>query len=178
MTPATRARASIAPAAIGAGLLALAARAPSVGALLVTAGVGAVGAIAPVGRRSEEPSAPLPFPWVVALGAAPFFVAASWMRPSFVNAGALAIFASVVAAVAEELFFRRLVFGWLSGWGPGVAVVGSAALFAIVHAPAYGLAVLPIDFAAGLIFGWQRRASGGWQAPALTHSIANLLAAL
>ena len=178
MTPLTRTRPWITPAVAGAGLLALAARAPSAGAVLVTAAVGAAGAIAPVKGRIDESEARLRLPWVVALGTAPFFVAASWLRPSFVDAGAFAIAASVLAAVAEELFFRRLVFGWLSSWGPAVAIVGSAALFAIVHAPAYGLAVLPIDFAGGLIFGWQRRASGGWQAPALTHSIANLLAAM
>jgi hypothetical protein len=38
--------------------------------------------------------------------------------------------------------------------------------------------VLPLDLAAGLIFGWQRRATGSWTAPAATHVIANLLASL
>jgi membrane protease YdiL (CAAX protease family) len=163
---------------VGAGLVALAARVPSAWAVLVTATVGALGAIAPIEGHLEESDPRLRFPWVVALGTIPFFVAASWMRPSMVNAGAVALFASLIAAVAEELFFRRLVFGWLSSWGPAVAIVGSAALFALVHVPVYGLAVLPVDFAAGLIFGWQRRASGSWHAPALTHSIANLLASM
>jgi membrane protease YdiL (CAAX protease family) len=42
----------------------------------------------------------------------------------------------------------------------------------------YGVGVLPLDFAAGLIFGWQRRATGGWTAPAATHVFANLMASL
>jgi hypothetical protein len=35
-----------------------------------------------------------------------------------------------------------------------------------------------VDLGAGLLFGWQRWASGGWAAPAITHGAANLMAVL
>jgi membrane protease YdiL (CAAX protease family) len=81
----------------------------------------------------------------------------------------------VVASVAEEAFFRRWLYGWFAVKGSVLAVVGTAAAFAVVHVPAYGMRALPIDFAAGLLFGWQRLATGGWTASAITHAAANLL---
>jgi membrane protease YdiL (CAAX protease family) len=164
------------PLAVLAGVLALAARRPAPVAVLVAAGVGAVGALAPLGLPDRLRRAHLPWSAVTFLGAAPFVVFTLWARPLPARGGWLVAATGVVAAVAEELFFRRLVYGWLSRRGPAVAVAGSALLFALVHLPAYGAAVLPIDLAAGLVFGWQRYASGGWTAPAATHALANLLA--
>ena len=82
---------------------------------------------------------------------------------------------SLLAAVAEEALFRRLAFARLERFGVVVAVVGSALLFGLVHVPAYGLAALPVDVGAGLLFGWQRWASGTWTVPAATHAFANAL---
>jgi hypothetical protein len=42
----------------------------------------------------------------------------------------------------------------------------------------YGLPALPLDFAVGLVLGWQRSFSGSWAPPATTHAAANLLAFL
>jgi membrane protease YdiL (CAAX protease family) len=80
-----------------------------------------------------------------------------------------------LAAIAEEAFFRRFVYDALLPAGTGVAVVGSAVLFALVHVTVYGAWVLPIDLAAGLVLSWQRWASGSWKVPAVTHALANLL---
>jgi membrane protease YdiL (CAAX protease family) len=80
-----------------------------------------------------------------------------------------------LAAVAEEAFFRRLVYDALLPGGAALAVGGSALLFALVHVTVYGAWVLPIDVAAGLVLSWQRWASGSWKVPALTHVVANLL---
>jgi membrane protease YdiL (CAAX protease family) len=85
---------------------------------------------------------------------------------------------SVLAAVAEERLFRGALFGRLLPYGTQVAVVASATLFALAHLPFYGVAALPIDFGAGLLFAWQRSESGHWSVPAATHSLANLLAVL
>jgi len=85
---------------------------------------------------------------------------------------------SIGAAVSEELFFRRLVFGTLVRWSVGVAIVGSAVSFAAVHVPLYGPAVFGVDLGAGLLFGWQRWASGNWHASAATHALANLAAVI
>jgi len=85
------------------------------------------------------------------------------------------ILANSLAAVAEEAFFRRLCLALLLPAGAVWAVVGSAVLFAAVHLTTYGAWVLPLDLAAGLVFGWQRLASGSWRVPALTHVLVNLL---
>jgi membrane protease YdiL (CAAX protease family) len=85
---------------------------------------------------------------------------------------------SLLAAVAEEALFRRLAYARLEPFGPAVAIVGSAMLFGLVHMPAYGLSALPVDVGAGLLFGWQRWASGTWTVPAATHAVANALVVL
>lgn len=131
--------------------------------------------------RSTDALAGARLRWLVAvaLGSLPFFVASTLLMSNpLPRAAWVAIASSVVAAIAEEVFFRRLVYGWLERWGAALAIAGSAALFAAIHVPVYGLGVLPLDFAAGLIFGWQRRATGSWTAPAATHVFANLLASL
>jgi membrane protease YdiL (CAAX protease family) len=85
---------------------------------------------------------------------------------------------SLLAAVAEEALFRRLAYARLEALGAAVAVVGTAALFGLVHVPAYGLSALPVDLGAGLLFGWQRWASGTWTVPAATHAVANAMVVL
>jgi membrane protease YdiL (CAAX protease family) len=85
---------------------------------------------------------------------------------------------SLLAAVAEEALFRRLAFARLEPFGAAVAIVGSAVLFGLAHVPAYGLAALPVDVGAGLLFGWQRWVSGTWTVPAATHAVANALVVL
>jgi membrane protease YdiL (CAAX protease family) len=81
----------------------------------------------------------------------------------------------VLAAVAEEALFRRLAYARLLRFGPMVAILGSATMFALLHLPLYGIAVLPVDLGAGLLLSWQRWASGTWTVPAVTHAAANLL---
>jgi len=80
--------------------------------------------------------------------------------------------------VAEEALFRRLAYARLERFGAAVAIAGSAILFGLVHVPAYGPAALPVDVGAGLLFGWQRWASGTWTVPAATHAFANALVVL
>lgn len=93
-------------------------------------------------------------------------------------AGAVALALSLLAAVAEEALFRGALYSLLERWGAVVAVGTSALLFALVHVPSYGLAAMPVDLSAGLLFGWQRWASGRWTVPAATHAAANLLAVI
>jgi membrane protease YdiL (CAAX protease family) len=83
---------------------------------------------------------------------------------------------NALAAVAEEAFFRRLLYGVLLPAGPGVALAGTAVAFAVAHVTVWGLWVLPLDLAAGLLLSWQRAASGRWAVPAATHVLANALA--
>jgi Type II CAAX prenyl endopeptidase Rce1-like len=83
-----------------------------------------------------------------------------------------------LAAVAEEALFRRLAYARLLRFGAGVAVLGTALAFALLHVPFYGIEVLPVDLGAGLLLSWQRWASGTWTVPAATHAAAELLAVL
>jgi membrane protease YdiL (CAAX protease family) len=92
-----------------------------------------------------------------------------------VHSTMLALVATIAAAVAEEIVFRRGMYGALERWGPPAAIVGCAAVFGLVHAPMYGWDVVPIDVGAGLLFGWQRWASDTWTSPAATHAFANVV---
>lgn len=90
----------------------------------------------------------------------------------------IAVVLGLAAAVAEEAYFRRLLHPVLALAGAVAAVVAGAALFALMHYPSYGAAAMPLDFGAGLLFAWQRWASGSWTAAAATHATANLLASI
>lgn len=166
----------LAPGAIVLGCLALTVRplATMIG-LVVVLVVGAMGVLAPLPPREEEPPGIARWLAVVLLGVATFAIARAVATSASAPATLSAITATVLAAVAEETFFRRLVYGWLARWGLAIAIGGAAVTFAAVHIPGYGGYVLPLNLAAGILFGWQRWATGGWLAPALTHAAANLL---
>jgi membrane protease YdiL (CAAX protease family) len=145
---------------------------------------------------SKPPSQPQP--WLVAVPAVVIgvgaFVVARALVPGQVAApfGPRPLLLDGFAAVAEEAFFRRLVFAALlaaaarraetdeasSHSARRFAIAGSAVLFAIVHVSVYGFGALPIDLAAGLLLSWQRDATGTWTVPAITHVIANALAVI
>jgi len=132
------------------------------------------GAGAAAGPQARPAAAAVP---VLVLGIAAFAVGRVLLAGSAppAPATALVIALNTLAAVSEEAFFRRLVHGALLSGGPALAVGGSAVLFAAVHVSVYGAWVLPIDLAAGLLFGWQRHVTGSWTVPAATHAVANLL---
>jgi len=58
--------------------------------------------------------------------------------------------------------------------GPGPQILILALAFAAMHIPFYGWRAVPIDFAAGLVLGCVRAATGRWQAGAGTHLLADL----
>ena len=117
---------------------------------------------------------------VLAVGAVAFAVGRAVVEVP-VRSGPVAVVLALnaLAAVAEEAFFRRYLYGLVDErWGPTVAVVVTAGAFALVHVTVWGLWVLPLDLAAGLVLSWQRAASGRWSVPAATHVAANSLALL
>ena len=168
--------ASIAPLLILVGGTALLLRPVGVpSSMFITVGVGVIGLLVPVPLATAGRVSTARWVLVVAIGIAAFVIARTRTVAVPSSFSPLDIGANALAAVAEEIFFRRLTFGWLMRWGSGIAVIGSAGAFALVHARAYGLPALPLDLAAGILFGWQRWSSGGWLASALTHVVANLL---
>jgi hypothetical protein len=158
--------------AIALGCVAIAAQKPT---LISAAGVLAVGCLGITGARGERTDVGR---WVgvTAAGCAAFVltrIAASSVAPSVSRTGLVMLGAG---AVAEELFFRRYIYGFVHARaGAAGAVVASAVLFALVHVPTYGPHILPLDLAAGLLLGWQRWASGTWTSSAVTHTVANFL---
>ena len=119
-------------------------------------------------------------PFGVGVAGLTAIVVAAWLvGPGFpVPHGREVLLFNSLAAVSEELFFRRLVYGGLVRFGAAIAIGGSALLFAALHVPIYGPAAFWVDLGAGLLLSWQRWASGGWGAPAATHVVANLVAVL
>ena len=77
---------------------------------------------------------------------------------------ALALPMNAFAAVSEEALFRRLLYGRLERFGAAAAIGVTAVAFAAIHLPLYGVVALPLDLGAGLLFSWQRFASGSWAA--------------
>jgi membrane protease YdiL (CAAX protease family) len=131
----------------------------------------------PANRRDRPARGPLGWPAVLGLGFVAVVAAGlaggpvGDRRVENVAAGL-----AVLAAVAEEALFRRVLYDRLVRFGVVAAIVGSAVLFALVHLPAYGLVAMPVDLGAALLLSWQRYASGRWTVPAVTHVLANLLA--
>ncbi|HJP71839.1 MAG TPA: type II CAAX endopeptidase family protein [Candidatus Limnocylindria bacterium] len=83
----------------------------------------------------------------------------------------VAIAIVVVAPIAEEIFFRGVVFNaWLREGGRRFAFVGSALLFAIIHVSL--LSLLPI-FALGLMLAWIYDRTGTLVAPIAMHATVN-----
>ena len=137
--------------------------------------IGVASMATPIARGRRR----LPTAAVLGIGAAAVVAAAATAGPSVpVPFGAATAALVVGAAVAEELLFRRLLYGLLEPLGAAAAVGLSALAFALVHVPLYGVAAFPVDLGAGLMLSWQRWASGGWSAPAATHAFANLLVIL
>jgi membrane protease YdiL (CAAX protease family) len=117
--------------------------------------------------------------WVGAVGVGAVAAATLLAGPAAPRAlVASALPLNLLAAVSEEALFRRLVYGVLEPFGAPVAIGVAAVAFALVHLPLYGVASLPVDLGAGLLFSWQRWASGSWGAPAVAHAVANVLASM
>lgn len=82
--------------------------------------------------------------------------------------------AVVVIAVLEEVVIRgRLQPAWTVEAGPIAGLLASAAVFALIHLPRYGLGALPLDFAVGLALGGLRAVTGRVAPCAIAHGIAD-----
>jgi membrane protease YdiL (CAAX protease family) len=171
-------------AVVGLGLFALALRPVGPLSPVVPVLVGAAALLVPARAPAMDPDLSVGtgsrrwLTWsavvLVGLGAVTAVALMAPMAP--LTGGSLAVLGSVAAALGEEALFRRLLYGVLLRWGPPAAVAISALAFAAIHIPAYGLPAAVVNLGAGVLFGWQRWASGGWSAPAVTHAAANLLA--
>ncbi len=91
----------------------------------------------------------------------------------------------IVVALPEELFFRGFLLHLLEkrfppkrkllGGGVGLALVLSAAAFAVIHLPKDGDPRALATFFPGLLFGWMRSSTGSILAGTVTHAGSNIL---
>lgn len=172
---------AVALAMAGSALLALRLRLigyPSAPVLFagIYALVGVASLAVPIGPQDDRRLSPA---GALALGVGAMAVATVISGPVIpVRLGPQAIALNSLAALSEEAFFRRFLYGRLAAFGAVAAVAATALLFALVHLPAYGMAAFWVDLGAGLLLSWQRWASGTWTVPAATHVAANLLVVL
>jgi len=90
----------------------------------------------------------------------------------------------VVVALPEELCFRGCLLGLLErrfpprrrllGGGVGLALVLSAAAFALIHLPKQGDPRALATFFPGLLFGWMRSATGSIAGSVAAHAASNI----
>lgn len=138
--------------------------------------VGAASLAVPIGPQDDRRLSPAA---ALALGVGAMALATFLSGPVMaVRLGPQALALNSLAAVSEEAFFRRFLYGRLAAFGAVAAVAATALLFAMVHLPPYGVAAFWVDLGAGLLLSWQRWASGTWTVPAATHLAANLLVVL
>lgn len=159
------------PVVLAFACLALAARPQTDASILTTIAVGALGVVAArsvVGSRARAAA-------VTAAGCAAFWAARALADAVPPRATAMVVAGAVVAGIGEEALFRGALYERLERFGVAIAIAVPAIVFALIHVPTYGVAIVPLDTAAGALFGWQRWASGGWLAPAVTHVLANAM---
>lgn len=78
----------------------------------------------------------------------------------------------VVSPVAEELFFRGLIYGFLRRWGVIAALTGSTLIFALAHL--FGPSINYTQIVGGIVFALAYEFSGSLITPITIHIIGNL----
>ncbi len=78
---------------------------------------------------------------------------------------------AVIGPIAEELFFRGVVFGYFRRWGIMLAVVVSTALFALAHSAAGGVGVPQVI--GGIVFAVAYELEGSLMVPVTIHVLGN-----
>jgi membrane protease YdiL (CAAX protease family) len=107
--------------------------------------------------------------------AAGFKVSAFFQAPLPLTHGDIFLFiavGAVIAPVAEEIFFRGILYGFFRQWGIMVALVISTALFVISHATGSGLPFTQVI--GGLLFAVAYEIEKNLLVPIIIHSLGNL----
>ena len=77
-----------------------------------------------------------------------------------------------IAPIAEEIYFRGLIYGYLRRWGPIAAILGSTLLFVAVHPD---LQKIPFtQIVGGLLFAVAFEAEKNLMVPIVIHASGNL----
>lgn len=78
----------------------------------------------------------------------------------------------IISPLAEELFFRSVVYGFFRRWGVAVALSISVGLFALAHGDP-GAFYIP-QIVGGTVFAWSYERSGSLVTPFVIHALGNL----
>jgi membrane protease YdiL (CAAX protease family) len=78
----------------------------------------------------------------------------------------------IVAPIAEEVFFRGILYGFFRRWGVVVALVLSTAFFVLPHLGSHGLPITQI--VGGVLFAIAYETEGTLMTPITIHSLGNL----
>jgi membrane protease YdiL (CAAX protease family) len=102
------------------------------------------------------------------------------LRPRSVGEAILSVAAiALMPAICEETLFRGIVLPSLQRWGMASALVGSAAMFALIHVDAVGTSPafyrLPFAFAVGLGLAALRLATGSLIPSIAAHAVLNAI---
>ena len=85
--------------------------------------------------------------------------------------GLLLILVAVIAPIAEELFFRGMLYPVLRRrWSPQVAIVANGFLFALIH---FIPILIPGLFFVGIVLAWVRERSNSLIPCMLIHALQN-----
>jgi len=98
--------------------------------------------------------------------------------PSPVQKTALSLFllflvGGLISPVAEEIFFRGIMYGYLRRWGAILAILGSSALFAMAHLMTTGVTFVQII--GGLVFAVAYEKEKNLIVPITIHVLGNMV---
>ncbi|SHK04870.1 hypothetical protein SAMN02745216_02770 [Desulfatibacillum alkenivorans DSM 16219] len=80
--------------------------------------------------------------------------------------------AGLIGPIAEEVFYRGLLFGFLRQWGAWTAIIGSTALFVFSHDLSAGIPVT--QTVGGLVFAYAYEREKSLLVPLMIHMSGNL----
>ena len=78
----------------------------------------------------------------------------------------------IIAPIAEEIFFRGILYGYFRRWGVSVAVVLSTFLFLLPHLESGGLPITQII--GGFLFAAAYEIEGSLMVPIMIHALGNM----
>jgi membrane protease YdiL (CAAX protease family) len=80
----------------------------------------------------------------------------------------------LVGPIAEEIFFRGILYGFFRRWGIPFAVILSTLLFVLPHAPSSGPAIPVTQLIGGILFAVSYEIEKNLLVPITIHSLGNL----
>ena len=78
----------------------------------------------------------------------------------------------VIAPIAEEVFFRGILYGFFRRWGVSVAIVLSTFIFVLPHLGSSGLPIIQII--GGVLFAAAYEMEGSLMVPIMIHALGNI----